>query len=157
MGLHLPGTRETTGEPLNPSITWREYSSALASVTPSGDIRGGTLALGAPMPPDRGHGVDETTSAVLAARIRRRPRDPAAHRMLGLAHLAAGRDAAAVRHLETAYRLVGCDARLAVGLPEALRVQCEAALLRLALMGLYTRLGRADRAYSLAREAQAIL
>jgi hypothetical protein len=155
MGLHRPGPPGTTCEPLSPSITWREYSSALASVT--GNTRDGTLAPGAPVLPQRGRGRNDTTSAALTERVRRSPWDPAAHRMLGLAHLAAGRDAAALRHLGIAYRLVGCDARHAVGLPEALRVQCEAALLRLALIGLYTRLGRADRAYALAQEAQATL
>jgi hypothetical protein len=72
-------------------------------------------------------------------------------------HLAAGRNGAAARHLEIAYRLVARDARRAVGLEETLRLHYKAGVLRLALLGLYARLGRASCAAAIARETQAYL
>jgi hypothetical protein len=77
--------------------------------------------------------------------------------MQGLRHLAAGRDPAAARHLEIAYRLTRSDAWRAVGLGDALRLHHEGAVLRLALAGVYARLGRASLAASIARETEALL
>jgi hypothetical protein len=78
-----------------------------------------------------------------------------AHRQLGLGHLAGGRVGPAVKHLEIALGLARRDARGALGMTETLRLQCQAARLRLVLMGLYVRLGDVHRASVLAREIQA--
>jgi hypothetical protein len=154
MGHHPPWTNRLTFEAPQPSITWREYCSALAAVAEVGDTSG---APGTAVP--LGGRDRETKSArpALAGPPGPRPRDEASHRLLGLAHLAAGRDPAAARHLDIAYRRVRREARRAVGLGDALRLQYEGAVLRLALVGLYARLGRASRAASIARETQAFL
>jgi hypothetical protein len=60
-----------------------------------------------------------------------------------------------VTHLEIALGLARRDARGALGMTETLRLQCQAARLRLVLMGLYGRLGDVHRASVLAREIQA--
>ncbi len=157
MGHHPPWTDRLTLEVPQPSITWREYSSALAAVAEVGDTSG---APGAPEAAvllggrDRGK---KGARPALADPPVRRPRDEAAHRRLGLAHLAAGREPAAARHLEIAYRLVRRDAQRAVDLGDALRLQYEGAVLRLALVGLYARLGQASRAAAIARETQTFL
>jgi hypothetical protein len=123
MGLYLGrGTGAAWGD-VSPSITPREYVSALAAAT---DLLS-----------DRGCCVEDT------------------HRLLGLGHLAGGRVGLAVRHLEIALGLARRDARGALGMTETLRLQCEAASLRLVLMGLYMRLGDVHRASVLAREIQA--
>ena len=158
MGLYFLRTdRATTGGEPSASITWREYSSAFAAAT--GEATGGTDAPAAPRGPCPGSGLelDETAIGVLSERVRRRPGDDTAHRQLGLTHLARGRTAPAVRHLEIAFRLVRRRAQRAVGLTDALQLQCEAARLRLTLMRLYMRLGQVDKARSLAQEAQAVL
>jgi hypothetical protein len=125
MGLYFgraPGA--AWGEP-SPSITAREYVSALAAAT---DLLR-----------DSGCGCED------------------AHRLLGLAHLAGGRVRSAVKHLEIALDLARRDARGALGMTEALRLQCEAARLRLVLIRLYVRLGDVRLARALAREIQARL
>lgn len=156
MGLYLPATGPAAGEALSASITWREYTWALAAATEWGDGgRGGRPgARGMPGP---GPGKGGPADPVPAARGRRRPRGGAAHRRLGLALLADGRDAAAARHLGIAYHLARRAARHAVGLTDVMQLQCEAAMLRLALIRLYMRLGQADRARALSREALAVL
>jgi hypothetical protein len=126
-------------------------------VTGVGDTTGPPGAPAAAVPLDGRNREDAGARPVPAEPLRRRPHDAASHQRLGLAHLAAGRDAAAARHLEIAYRLTRRDAWLAVGLAEALRLQHEGAVLRLVLVGLYGRLGRASLAASIARETQAFL
>jgi hypothetical protein len=124
MGLNLGrGTGAAWGD-VSPSITPREYVSALAAAT---DL------------------LRDPGCCVEAA----------AHRLLGLGHLAGGRVGPAVKHLEIALGLARRDARGALGMTETLRLQCEAARLRLVLMGLYMRLGDVHRASVLAREIQA--
>ena len=131
MGLYFARTRRTWGEPCA-SITWREYAAALAAATdPTG-----TTAAGLPeelcLRPER---VGRPVSGA-----------PPAHER-----------GSTVAHLEIALRVIRHRARRAVGLAEVLRLQCEAAKLRLLLIPLYMRLGEVDKATSLAREAQATL
>jgi len=157
MGFYLARTRGTSWDALSASITWREYSSALSAVTDSGDRGHGRDRFDASGLPWLGDGSHKTAIAVLSEQVHRRPEDETAHRLLGLAHLARGRTGPAVRHLEIALRLVRRHAPRAVGLTDALHLQCEAATLRLVLMRVYVRLGKADRACALAQEAQALL
>lgn len=138
-------------------MTWCEYMAALAAATHPGDQGHGprhTVTAGLPYV---GVGPNETAVTALSEQVRRRPEDETAHRLLGLAQLARGRMAPAVKHLEIALRLVSLHARRAVGLTDALHLQCEAATLRLMLIGLYMRLGHVARARSLARETQTVL
>jgi hypothetical protein len=131
MGLYFARTRRTWGEP-SASITWREYVAGLSAAT------------------------DPTEAAVLPAELRLRPESASVGRPASGPPPARGRHSA-VAHLEIALRLVQRRARRAVGLAEILRLECEAAKLRLQLIPLYMRLGEADKARSLAWEAQAIL
>jgi hypothetical protein len=129
----------------------------LAAVTAAGDTPGTPGAFAAAVPLDGRDREHAGARPVPPTPLRRKPHDAPSHRRLGLAHLAAGRDSAAARHLEIAYRLTRRDAWLAVGLADALRLQHEGAVLRLVLVGLYARLGRASLAASIARETQALL
>jgi Flp pilus assembly protein TadD len=157
MGLFFARTRRTPWDELSASITWREYVAAFSAATDPGDRRRGPSRAVASALPYLGVGPDETALAVLSEQVRRRPEDETAHRQLGPTHLARGRIGPAVRHLEIAFCLVRRHAQRPVGLTDALQLQCEAARLRLALIRLYMRLGRVDRARSLAQEAQAVL
>jgi hypothetical protein len=155
MGLFFARTRQTPWDEPSASITWREYVGALSAATDPGDRGPGRVVTSAL--PYLGVGPDETAIAVLSEQVRRKPEDETAHRLLALTHLARGRIGPAVRHLEIAFRLVQRHAQRTVGLTDALQLQCEAARLRLVLIRLYMRLGRVDRACSLAQEAQALL
>jgi Flp pilus assembly protein TadD len=157
VGLHFPRTDRTTWGDLSASITWCEYASALSAATDPGDRghgRGHTVPARLPYV---GVEPNETALTAFAEQVRRRPEDETAHRLLGLTQLARGRTGPAVRHLEIALRLVAHHGQRAVGLTDALHLQCEAATLRLMLIPLYMRLGDVARARSLAREAQAVL
>jgi Flp pilus assembly protein TadD len=130
--------------------------AALSAATDPGDQahgRGHTVTAGLPC----AGGPNETAVTALSEQVRRRPEDETAHRLLGLRQLARGRLEPAIKHLEIALRLVSHHARRAVGLTDALQLQCEAATLRLILIRLYMRLGNVARARSLAREAQTVL
>ncbi len=131
--------------------------AALSAATGAGDQghgQGHTVTAGLPC---AGVGPNETAVTALSEQVRRRPEDETAHRLLGLRQLARGRVGPAVKHLEIALRLVSHHARRAVGLTDALQLQCEAATLRLILIRLYMRLGNVARARALAREAQTVL
>jgi hypothetical protein len=130
MGLCFARARGTTGEEPSASITWREYVTALAAATdPAGGWSPVDLAGGPGHPP---RGTSDPRRIV----------EP---------------DESAARPLEIALWLVRGRTRRAVGLVDILRLQCEAAWLRLQLIQLYTRLGHADRAEALARETHAVL
>jgi hypothetical protein len=134
MGLYFARTGRSTGDEPCASITWREYVAGLSVATDPAEI----------------------PTVVLPEELRLRPGDAAADRPLGGAAMDPG-SASAVAHLEIVLRLVKRRARRAIGLPEILRLECEAAKLRLLLIPLYVRLGEVDKARSLAREAQAVL
>ena len=155
MGLFFARTRRTPWDEPSASITWREYVAALSAATDLDDRGLGPGRVVSSALPSLG--PEETALAVLSEQVRRKPEDETAHRLLGLTHLARGRIGPAVRHLEIAFRLVRRHAQRSVGLTDALQLQCEAARLRLVLIRLYMRLGRVDRACSLALEAQAML
>jgi tetratricopeptide (TPR) repeat protein len=157
MGLFFARTRRTPWDEPSASITWREYVAALSAATDPGDRGHGPGRVVTSGLPYLGVGPEETALAVFSEQVRRNPEDETAHRLLGLTHLARGRIRPAVRHLEIAFRLVRRHAPRAVGLTDALQLQCEAARLRLVLIRLYMRLGRVDRACSLAQEAQVML
>jgi hypothetical protein len=133
MGLHFARARRTTGDEPSASITWREYVVALSAATHPGDVSHG------------GHGGD------------RRGVTGAPPVEDGTPDVTHGRDGSAIRPLEIALRLVRRRARWAVGLEDALQLQCEAARFRLMLIQLYVRLGNRDRAGALAQESQDVL
>jgi hypothetical protein len=133
MGLYFARTRRTWGEPCA-SITWREYVAGLSAATdPTG-----------------------TATAVLPEELRLRTEGAAVGRPVSAPPPARGRGSAVAR-LQIALRLVQRRARRALGLAEILRLECEAAKLRLLLIPLYMRIGEVDKARALAREAQATL
>lgn len=157
MGFHFPRTPGAARVELSGSITWCEYVAALSTAAHPGDQwhgPGHTVTAGLPCV---GVGPKETAVTALSEQVRRRPEDETAHRLLGLTQLARGRIEPAVKHLEIALWLVSHHARRAVGLTDALQLQCAAATLRLILIRLYMRLGNVARARSLAREAQTVL
>jgi hypothetical protein len=158
MGLYFPRTPRTIRDALSGAVTWREYMSALSAAAEPGAFIAAAIHPDSPVLPPAVHRSDNKTEpAFLRGQLRRRPRDETVHRRLGLGHLARGQIGPAVGHLEIALRLNRLQARRAVGLTDALRLQCEAATLRLVLMRLYRRLGNEARARSLAQEAQAVL
>jgi hypothetical protein len=137
MGFYFGRATETARGDVSPSITPREYVSALAAATdllrdPGPSVHGGSRRL--------------------EARL-----DAESHRLVGLSHLAGGRVGLAARHLEIALGLVRRVMPRALGMTEALRLQCEAARLSLVLVRLYVRLGEIRQAHALAREIQAML
>jgi hypothetical protein len=132
MGLYFAPTCRTGGEP-SASITWREYVAALSAAIHPDDVRHG------------GHGGD------------RRGATGAPSLEDGTPDVCHGRDASAIRRLEIALRLVRHQAQRAVGLEDALQLQCEAARLRLMLIQFHARLGNLDRAGALAQETQDVL
>jgi hypothetical protein len=155
MGLYFGRAPGTAWGEISPSITAREYLSALSAAT---DLLGDSgRGPDSPGSDHLGTGLHASALVALADRIRRRPEDEDAHRLLGLSHLAGGQVGPAVRHLEIALCLARRDARGALGMTETLRLQCEAARLRLVLMRLYMRLGDVRAACALAREIQAVL
>ena len=143
------------GEDLSPTITAGEYRSAMAGVLealtegPRGRCHpcgAGFRALAA--------GLAGRATLVFSAHVQRYPSDEHAYRLLGLAHLSWGNDRLAVKHLETALRLLRRKAARAMGLREILRLQCEAALLRTVLIRLHSKLGEAQVARWLVREGE---
>jgi hypothetical protein len=157
MGRYLPRFSRTPKDEPSASITWCEYMAALSTACDQGNrVRAG-VNPGSPAWTRAGSGPDGTETVLLSERVRRRPDDETAHRLLGLVHLAHGQVGPAVRHLEIALRLVRGHARHAVGLADALQRQCEAAVLRLVLLRLHMRLGHNTRASALAQEIQAVL
>ena len=77
----------------------------------------------------------------LSSMIRRKPRDPVLHRMLGISYFRSGETRLAARHLEAALLLLTRAERPGIPLVHTLRIELEACLVRLALVAVYDRLG----------------
>ncbi|MFQ5898804.1 MAG: hypothetical protein ACE5JN_11245 [Candidatus Methylomirabilia bacterium] len=158
MGFYL-GSERRRGltKDLSPTITPGEYVAALSRVIRALAVRpnltrqcyqAGLLYLTTALP--------RRAVQVFSDVVRRQPKDRAAHRLLGIAHLHEGNPEAAVRHLEIALQLLRCEAAAMVGLREALSIQCETALLRLLLVPLNMSLGRVRAAYLLVKEGRGL-
>jgi lipoprotein NlpI len=142
MGFYLgSGPERGLTEDVSPTITAREYVSALSCALtamaeePRGrcyHCRQGIRYLAG--------GLRGLAALVFAEHVERCPADEDAHRLLGLAHLSGGDLRAAVKHLEIALGLVRRKSARAIGLSEHLRLQCDAALLRLVLVRLHVKL-----------------
>jgi hypothetical protein len=139
MGFYLPSRQK--GD-LNPVITPREYVVLLRNAIErvvQAPVRGrdgyerGVADLAAGRP----------SSAVdaFARFVHRYPEDPVGHRMLGLAHLAAGHFKLGLAHLTLALKILKRDVGMPIPLCESLRLQLEAGLIRLLLLPLCMRLG----------------
>ncbi len=146
------------GEDLTPTVTAGEYLEAMTNViqelteAPRGrrhTCRLGFRALAA--------GLAGRATLVFSAHVRRHPSDEHAYRLLGLAHLTWGNDRLAVKHLEIALGLLRRRAVHAMSLRDRLRLHCEAALLRLVLVSLHSRLGEVQAARWLVREGEEFL
>jgi tetratricopeptide (TPR) repeat protein len=98
----------------------------------------------------------ERAAEVLSGLVERLPNDASAHRLLGIAHLNRRKFGAAVKHFEIALGLLRREAATERGLYEALRIQCQAALLRLLLVQLHVRLGHAEAARFLVEEGRTL-
>ncbi len=151
--------RRTGHPPVDPSpaVTPREYISLLSNAI--------TNVLQAPPRRVDGYerGVAHLASGRFNAAVRAfdsfvclHPNDPVGHRMLGLAHLAAGHFVVGARHLVFALKILRRDVRAPVPLPESLRLQLEAALARLLLLPLCGRLGHRDAVNRLMLESLAL-
>jgi len=92
---------------------------------------------------------------VFAEHVRCAPADEQTYRLLGLAHLAWGNLRAAAQALDIALGLVRRKLTRAIDLEERLRLQCEAALLRLVLIRVRLQLGERQAALWLVREGHA--
>ena len=116
-------------------------SAISTAATRGASITAAIIHPDGPARPAATRGPNETEMVHLRAQLRRRPEEETIHRLLGLGYLARGQVGLAVRHLEIALELIRTEAQCAVGLTEALWLQCEAATLRLVLIRLYGRLG----------------
>ncbi len=76
-----------------------------------------------------------------SALLARKPDDPTLHRMLGISYLRAGKARLAACHLEIALRLLARATTPGCSLLRSLRIEFEAAVVRLALVGAYQQLG----------------
>ncbi len=150
MGFYFVRARRTSRPPITPSVTWREYLGALAVATERSPVGAGARRGAARQLREGPH---QPTLTALSEWVHRHPADEAAHRLLGLTHLACGQLERAARHLDIALRIVRLQSRSAVELADALRLQIEAAKLRLVLIPLYGRLGKRAQAQALVGES----
>ena len=139
MGFYLPSRQK--GD-LNPVITPREYVFLLRNAIErvvQAPVRGcdgyerGVADLAAGRPSSAVDAFDRF--------VHRYPEDPVGHRMLGLAHLAAGHFKLGLAHLTLALKILKRDVGMPIPLCESLRLQLEAGLIRLLLLPLCMRLG----------------
>jgi hypothetical protein len=157
MGLYFRRTPWATRDEPSASVTWCEYMSALAAAIDPDACPLVVAHPDRPPLPRSARRQDASEEARLRERLRRAPENAAAHRSLGLCHLARGQIGPAARHLDIALGLVRREADRGVVLTDALRLQLEAATLRLVLMRLHMRLGNVTRAGALAQEGHAVL
>jgi hypothetical protein len=139
MGFHR------RSEQMHPVITPREYVFVLGIALE--DVARG--------PVGRGRGYQHGAACLAAGQpelaveafrrfLRRHPRDPFGHRMLGLAYLGAGQFKQGFAHLVLALKFLtthGAHGELSIPLCEGLRFQLEAGMVRLLLLPLCMRLG----------------
>ncbi len=145
------------GRGLPPTVTAGEYLAAMTDVIQEltearercGPCLPGFRALAA--------GLAGRATLVFSAHVRCHPSDEHAYRLLGLAHLTWGNDRLAVKHLEIALALLRRRTAHAISLRDRLRLQCEAALLRMVLVRLHCRLGEVQAAHWLVHEGEALL
>jgi hypothetical protein len=139
MGFYLPSRQK--GD-LNPVITPREYVLLLgdaieqvvqAPVRSRNSYKRGVADLAA--------GRARSAVDAFDRFVHRNPKDPVGHRMLGLAHLAAGHFKPGFLHLALALKILRRDVGLPLPLAESLRLELEAGLIRLLLLPLCMRLG----------------
>lgn len=90
---------------------------------------------------DLARGCPRRAVARLRVHLGEYPHDPALHRRLGLSYLCAGNARRAAHHLEAALLLLDRAAAAAPPLAVSLRLQVEAAVVRLGLVAVYERLG----------------
>lgn len=88
--------------------------------------------------------------------VRQTPGHSHAHGLLGLAHLAGGDEGSALRHIELAFDMAQRRLTSATVLGEALRRHCELALLRLLLLRVRIKAGRAEAARALLEDGHAL-
>lgn len=148
MGFYFASQESwSLSEGYTPTITAREYVDALtdAQETLIG-VWGWRCRLPAQFIADA---EPEAAIKLLEEVVRRAPSHEHARCLLGLAHLVRGDDGSAVRHLEVAFDVAQRKLRSASALGEALRRQCQAALMRLLLLRLRIKVGRVDAAKAL--------
>lgn len=155
MGFYL-GSELDRGltEELGPTITLGEYASTffwVIRIFGTGPeqhwarYRPGCQYLSAGLP---GRAV-----GFFSELVARQPRDQPAHRLLGMAHLCQGNLTVGAKHLGITLELLRHELDGGTTFDNALRIHYEAALLRVALIPLYMRLGRTHEARLLVTEA----
>jgi hypothetical protein len=158
MGFYF-ASQETwmLGGECTPTITAREYVAGLT------DAQGALSGVwGSRCPRCRlaarfiASGQPEIAIKALRETVRRAPSHEQARCLLALAHLVRGDDRPAIRHLEIAFDVARRKLTSASVLGEALRRQCEAALLRLLLLRLRIKVGRLDAAKALLEDGHAV-
>ena len=148
MGFYFGAEQERgPAEDCSPTFTAREYASQFS----------GALATCA-QHPTRGclrcaralrhlaAGQPAAAVLVLGGALQQYPQDEHLHRLLGTAHLACGSLRPALKHLEIALSLLRRKAARTVDLRAGLRLHCDAAVIRLMLLGLHTKLDQAPAA-----------
>ncbi len=144
MGFYL-GPHRMSDRTDEPVVTPREYVSLLSSaiervVQTSGRrcdaYERGVAHLVAGRPRAAVH--------ALTGFVRLYPDDPVGHRMLGLAHLGAGRFVAGFGHLVIALKILRRRVRSNMPLRDSLDLYLEAALVRLLLLPLCGKLGHRE-------------
>lgn len=148
------------GEPvgnLGPTITPGEYISTLSSVIRTIprtlEQRRLCYQLGIRY---LTMGLPGLAVRIFSGLVRLQPNDQQAHRLLGFALLRQGDLRRAAEHLGTALELLRRQAVGALTLYNSLRLECEAAQLRLVLVPLHMRLGQVEAARSLIMKGKAL-
>jgi hypothetical protein len=157
MGFYFASQqRSTLSEGYAPTITAREYVDALTdaqeALIGAWGFRCRPCRVAARCIADA---QPELAIDALRRIVRQAPGHGHAHWLLGLACLVRGNDLAAIRHVELAFDLARRQLTSAGILGQALRRQCEAALLRLLLLRLRIKVGRLDAARALLEDGYA--
>lgn len=159
MGFYFGADAERAlGEDLTPTITAGEYLEAMTAGLEE-SIQAPRERCNPCLPGFRAlaAGLAGRATLVFSAHVRRHPNDEHGYRLLGLAHLTWGNDRLAVKHLEIALGLLRRRAVHAMSLRDRLRLQCQAALLRIVLIRLHSRLGEVQATRWLVREGEELL
>jgi hypothetical protein len=128
------------GPPISPAVTRREYLDAVDRAFESLSHENRGIAYGNALENLVG-GRPIRAAQLFSLLLERWPDDPTLHRMLGISYFGAGDARLAASHLEAALVLLARAITPGISLLRSLRIEFEAAVVRVALMAAYERIG----------------